>query len=182
MHNQKMLHSLLSIQSAAKIMKSLTQSRVSEETTQVTPFAFPNISIPALDLPFSADVDTALRTLGLKEGAYLEARLKIQEWFHNLQHTHSLNFQRVCHNLASLPHFQSPSSLASAIEDVRVIFQNTYASHLPFITTHILSARSRQNPVCKNAKTPFNNVSASWKLFLQNFLDPQIDSRNIPHF
>lgn len=128
-------------------------------TTKIIPTTNPNIPIPILNLPFPNDLGPTLRTLGLSESGYFEAYRKIQDWVHNLQNIHSLNFQRACRELASLPHFQNNRSLASAIEDIRFAYQKSYASYLPSITSYILSAQSKQNSYCKSAKTPFNNVS-----------------------
>ena len=149
---------LLSIRNMAESLMGLTRPK-GTTTTKVIPTTNTNISIPILNLPFPNDLGPTLRTLGLGESAYLEAYRKIQDWVHNLQNIHSLNFQRACRELASLPHFQNHRSLASAIEDIRFTYQKSYASYLPSITSYILSAQSKQNSYCKSAKTPFNNVS-----------------------
>jgi len=160
MHNQKMLRSLLAIRNAAENMQSLTQSRLPKETNKVISSNC-NISIPALDLPFPSDLSAALRTLGLSEAGYSGAYRKISELVLNYQNVHSLNFQHVCRNLASLPHFQDLHLLTRVIEHMRFAYQKTYTSFLPTITEQILSVPWKQNDILKSSKAPFNNVSTT---------------------
>ena len=155
-----MLRSLLAIRSASETMQSLAQPRLAKETTKVIPTTRINTPIPVLDLPFPSDLDATLKTLGLSERGYYEATRKIQEWVLSLQSVHSIHFQHACHDLASLPHLQTHISLATAIENIRVAFQKAYANQLPLMKARILSANSKHSSICKNSKTPFNNVSA----------------------
>jgi len=173
-NNQQMRRTLLAIQSATETMKSFTYSKLPKETTTLAvPNTCADTHIPALDLPFLSDLDATIGTLGLCGSAYLEARRKVQEWVYNLQTTHSFHFRRACHALASLPHFQNHSSLGPTIEQLRLTYQNKYNDSLPLITQQILSAGSNQNPMCKNAKIPFNNVSISQTLLSRHPLNPK---------
>lgn len=163
MHNvQQRINSLLTIRSAAENIKGLIRKRLPEETiTRETCTTCPNISIPDLDLPFPSDFNATLKSLGLSERLYNETNHKIEEWVHNLQNLHRLNFQRAYQIIVSLPHFQNHDFLASAIEHLRFSYQSAYIKHLPSITGRILSAVSKRNSTCKNVKIPFNNVSGS---------------------
>jgi len=156
MDHQETRQYLLSIRRTTESLLGLTRPK---QTTEIIPTTQHNIAIPALDLPFPSDLGAALRTLGLSEGGYFEAYRKIQELVQNLQNLHSLKFRQACHNLSSLPHFRNQHALASSIDHVRLAYQKTYASYLPLITSHILSAQSRLNHTCKTTKTAFNNVS-----------------------
>ena len=176
MHTQQAI--LLAIRSTAESIKGVIQPTLLNETPKVGHNTC-DISIPALDLPLpiASDFDAILKTLGLSERGYCEVYRKIQTWVHNLQTAHSLYFQRSCHSLASLPHFQSRRSLDIAIEQLRLTYQQKYASCLPLIK-QILSVPPRRNS--KNAKTPFNDVSTLQNSFLR--CSPHHITRNIRHF
>ena len=158
MHTQQTI--LLSMLNTAESITRLIQPTLSNEIPKVVPDICNNISIPVLDLPFpaSSDFDAILKTLGLSERGYCEVYCKIQKWVHNLQTAHSLYFQRSCHSLASLPHFQSRRALDTAIEQLRLTYQKKYTSCLPSIK-QMLSTQSMRNSTCKNTKTPFNDVN-----------------------
>lgn len=153
-----MLHSLLAIQSATETMQSFIQSRLQKEPARNTN---PNISIPVLDLSLSSDLDATLKAVGLWGNGHSLAHQKIQDWIHRLQYIHSHNFQRSCLELASLPHFPNSLPLDLLIEHTRLAYEKRYASYLPLIKARILSAQPPQNPICRDSKTPFNNVSAN---------------------
>jgi len=161
MEHEETRRYLLSIRNMAENLMKLTRPKGITTTKIIPSTNLLNIPTPILNLPFPSDLDTTLRTLGLSENGYSEAYHKIQDWVHNLQNIHSLNFQRACRELALLPHFQNPRSLVSAMEDIRFAYEKSYASYLPSITSYILSAQPKQNSSCKSAKTPFNNVSVS---------------------
>ena len=158
MDHQESRRYLLSIRSTAESIMKRMQPK---GTTKVFPSTCAKITIPVLDLPFPSNLDATLKTLGLSERGHYEASRKIREWVHDLQNSHSLYFQRACHNLASLPHLQSHTRLDSAIENLRLVYQNKYVSYLPLVAEQVLSTQAKQNTICKNSKTPFNNVSAS---------------------
>lgn len=157
MDNREKIRYLSSIRSSVENLMGLTQSK---QTTKIFPNTCPNVSFPVLDLPFPNHLVATLKTLALNEVGYSKVYRRIQEWLDTLKNLHCLKFQQACRNLASLPHFQTPSILSNAIENLRFAFQDAYASHFPLITA-ILSAHLRQNPICKSVKTPFNNVSSS---------------------
>ncbi|KIM47762.1 hypothetical protein M413DRAFT_439432 [Hebeloma cylindrosporum] len=175
-HNQDTVQTLLTIQSTAKNLLEIIQKRLPKETTK---YAVPaNIAIPILDLPFPNDLDATLRNLGLDGFSHIHR--KIQDWVGNLRNIHSINFQRACRELASLPHYQSPRSLASAIEHVRLAYQKTYANYLPSITAHILSAKSKQSSICKNSKIPFNNeYTPILELYFEQNAYPSLADRKL---